>query len=350
MIHGPVTYDYIYPMILVTGGTGLVGSHLLYELVKAGEPVRALKRDTSDTSMVKKVFSFYGAEAGALFPKIEWMTGDVTEPDTLLEALKDVDLVYHCAGYVSYNPNDAGPILKINAEGTANVVNACLEKKIRKLCHVSSVAALGDLPEGKLTDETWFWKGSARDNHYSIGKYNAEREVWRGTEEGLDAVIVNPSVIIGPGNWNASSCVVFRESHKGLRIYPRGGAGYVDVRDVVSVMIKLMNSGIRNERFILNAENSSFRDFANLVHDSLGKKRPSFPAGRFMLGLGWRLEKWRSLITGKPPVLTRVIARALNSTSVYSNEKVKQQLGFRFIPLSESVKYTAEIFLRDHQQ
>jgi dihydroflavonol-4-reductase len=340
-------FFYLYPMIFVTGGTGLIGSHLLFELVKKGEPVRALKREKSDTALIKKIFSWYSPDYESLFAKIEWVNGDITDVHGLLDILQGADRVYHCAGFVSYNPSDAVEVHKINAEGTANIVNACLEKKIRKLCHVSSVAAFGDLPKNKTVDETFFWKGCPKYDHYTIGKYNAEREVWRGMEEGLDAVIVSPSVVVGPGNWDMSSCMIFKESYKGIRIYPKGGAGYVDVRDVAKAMVRLMESEIKNERYILNAENLSFRDFANLVHDALGKKRPYLAAGPVLLALAWRMDKWRSFITGKPPVLTRVIARALQTTSRYSNEKIKNRLNFSFIPLNESVTETAKIFLKE---
>ncbi|HEY6159852.1 MAG TPA: NAD-dependent epimerase/dehydratase family protein [Bacteroidia bacterium] len=334
-------------MILVTGGTGLVGSHLLFELTSKGERVRALKRTVSDISLVKKTFSFYSPNPGDLFSKIEWVDGDVTDVNSLHEALKGIDIVYHCAGCVSYDPRDADRIRKINGEGTANVVNVCLTNNVKKLCHVSSVAAFGDVPENKTVTEEMNWKGCASDNYYSLSKYNAEREVWRGIAEGLNAVIVNPSVIVGPGNWNMSSCAIFKESYKGLWFYPNGAAGYVDVRDVARAMIRLTESEVVNERFILSAENLSFRDFANMVHEVLQKKKPSVNAGPFLLGMAWRLEKLRSSITGRTPVLTKTIAQAVNSKAAYSSDKLRTKLDYQFIPLVQSVKETAEIFLRD---
>jgi nucleoside-diphosphate-sugar epimerase len=334
-------------MIFVTGGTGLVGSHLLYELTSKGQAVRALRRAGSNISLVKKIFSFYAPNADELFSKIEWVEGDVSDVNALEEAMKGIDIVYHCAGCVSYDSRDAERILKINGEGTANVVNACLANGIKKLCHVSSVAAFGDVPENQTVTEEMNWKGCATHNHYSLSKYNAEREVWRGIAEGLNAVIVNPSVIVGPGNWNMSSCAIFKESYKGLWFYPNGSAGYVDVRDVARAMIRITESEVRSERFILNAENHSFKTFADMVHGVLNKKKPSVNAGPFLLGMAWRLEKLRSSITGRAPALTKTIAQAVNSKASYSSDKLRKKLNYQFIPLAQSVKETAEIFLRD---
>ena len=334
-------------MILVTGGTGLVGSHLLYDLVRDGKKVRALKRAKSNISIVEKVFSFYTTEYKTLLQNIEWVEGDVTDIYSLLAAMEGIEIVYHCAGKVSYDPRDADDILKTNSEGTANIVNVCLEKKIKKLLNVSSVAAFGDVPEDKSITEDFYWKGSAKYNHYSISKYNAEREVWRGISEGLNAVIVNPAVIVGPGDWNLSSCAIFKESYKGIWFYPRGSAGYVDVRDVSKAMILLCESEIKNERFILSAENFSLREFANNVHDALGKKHPYVYAGKLFLGAAWRLEKIRTLLTGKVPVVTKVIAEAVHARTAFSSDKLRKALTYNFIPIKESVKFTAGIFLEE---
>ena len=338
---------YLYNMIFVTGGTGLVGSHLLFELVSNGVKVRALKRGSSTIYNVEKVFSFYSADPKTLFSQIEWVDGDVKDMDSLLQAMNNVEYVYHAAAMVSLDPIDADEIMKVNIEGTANVVNACLAKNIKKLCHVSSVAALGDVPQDKMIDETFFWKGAAKDNYYSISKYGAEREVWRGIEEGLNIVTVNPAIVVGPGNWNSSSCAIFKASYRRIPFYPNGSGGYVDVRDVARAMIKLMESEIKNERFLLNAGNKSYRDFADMVHDELGKKRPSIKAGKFLLGLGWRVEKIWSFFRGRPPVLTKTIAHAIDLRSSFSSEKIKKMLGYEFIPIEQSVKETAKLFLKD---
>lgn len=334
-------------MIFVTGGTGLIGSHLLYELISKGEKVRALKRATSNISIVEKVFSFYSDRSKELAEKIEWAEGDLRDMGSILEAMNNVEFVYHSGAMVSLDPNDADEMMKINIEGTANIVNACMEKKIKKLIYVSSVAALGDVPQDKIIDETFFWKGTEKDNYYSISKYGAEREIWRGIEEGMNIITVNPAIVVGPGNWNASSCGIFKASYKRIPYYPNGSGGYVDVRDVARSMIKLMESEISNERFILSPENMSYRAFADMVHDALGKKRPSINAGRFLLGLAWRLEKILSFLRGRPPMLTKTIAQAVHVRSTFSSEKIKKMLGYQFIAIEQSVKETAAKFLKD---
>lgn len=336
-------------MIFVTGGTGLAGSHLLYKLAAKGHHVRALKRASGAVSVTEKVFSFYCDDHKEIFSRIEWVEGDVRDIYSLLEAIEGAHTVYHCAAMVSFIPADADEMMKINIEGTANVVNACLEKKVKRFCHVSSVAALGDVPQDIQVNETFFWKGSAKDNHYAISKYGAEREAWRGAEEGLETVIVNPTVIIGPGNWDSSSCTIFREAGKGIPFYPGGSAGYVDARDVAEAMIRLAESEIKNERFIINAENISYRSFANMVHEALGKKKPFIPTGKFSLDFARRVEKIRSYITGNPPVLTKTIAAALNRRASYSSEKIRKAVQLDFIPIQQSIRQTAELFLKDMQ-
>ena len=345
----PVPFLNFIRMILVTGGTGLVGSHLIFQLASAGEKVRALKRNSSDLATTKKIFAVYSIDHEKLFSSIEWVEGDILDVESIHNALEGVDLVFHCAGLVSLDPREGELILRTNSEGTANMVNACLANgNIKKFCHVSSVAALGDVPQDVLITEEFEWKGCARDNYYSISKYNAEREVWRASVEGLNVVIVNPAVVIGPGNWNMSSCLIFKEANKRIWYYPSGTAGYVDVRDVAGAMVMLVKSNSVNERFILAAENFSLREFSDMVHDVLGKKRSFIHAGPFLLGLAWRLEKVRCLFTGKKKVITKTIAQAVQERTSFSSEKLKRVTGFEFIRVIRSVKDTAEAFVKEY--
>ena len=189
-------------MIVVTGGTGLVGAHLLYDLCKKHEHVRALKRQNSDLKQVKKTFFYYSHDAENLFQKIEWVNADVTDYFSLEDAFKDAKQVYHVAAMVSFHEKDNRKMMEINVKGTANVVNAALHHKIEKLCYVSSIAALGRPDANELATEETPWKDSDKSTAYSISKYKAELEVWRGIEEGLNAVIVNPSVILGPAKFS----------------------------------------------------------------------------------------------------------------------------------------------------
>ena len=230
-------------------------------------------------------------------------------------------------------------LIRINTEGTANVVNAALEKKVRKLCHVSSIAALGR-PENQadLIDENLVWKTSRHNSIYAVSKYGAEREVWRGTAEGLDAVIVNPSIILGVAGTSKGSSRIFNTVCEGLKFYPPGKNGFVDVRDVVRAMILLMKSDIRNERFILNVDNIEYKRLFDLIAAEMGKPAPTVKVSPLMSGLAWRIEKLRSMITGVKPLITRETAHTAVQHYEYSNEKIKKELGFEFTPIEETVQ------------
>jgi dihydroflavonol-4-reductase len=335
-------------MILVTGGTGLVGTHLLHDLTKSGKKVRALKRNSSDISNVKKVFSYYSADSENLLKNIEWVNADLSDVYSLLEAMEGVTEVYHCAAMVSFETKKEAEMMKINIEGTANMVNAALEKNISKFCHVSSIAAIGRAERGELTTEETFWKSSPDNSNYSISKYGAEREVWRAAEEGLNVIIVNPSLIIGGGNWTQSSSNMFSKGHKGIKYYSSGENGFVDVRDVSALMIKLMNSNIFNQRFLLNAENDSFKNYFDIMHEAFGKSKPSIKAGAFLTGFAWRAEKVRCALTAATPLITKETAQSANRISRFSNEKiVKAFPDFKFILMEQSVKDTCKLYLKD---
>jgi nucleoside-diphosphate-sugar epimerase len=334
-------------MILVTGGTGLVGSHLLFDLVRSGEIVRALKRENSSTELVKKVFSLYSPDAEMLMEKIEWIIGDITDIYSLYEAMQDVEKVYHAAAIVSFHASDYNEMMKINIDGTANVVNACLHKKIKKLCFVSSIATLGRKDNEELIDEETHWKNSNTNSAYSISKYGAEREVWRGITEGLSAVIVNPSVIIGPGEWKKGSSQLFQQVWNGLRYYTHGMNGYVDVRDVVKCMIQLMDSEIENSRFVVSSENLDYLDLFSIIAEGLGKKKPSVKATAFLSQVACKAEWIRTKLTGKKPLITKETARTAFQRYQYSTEKIKKAIGIEFIPVKLSIQENCKQFLKD---
>jgi len=334
-------------MIFVTGATGLVGSHLILELISSGESVRAMKRPSSDLGMLRKVFSLYSDQPEEMFSRIEWVEADIMDIFSLEEAMEGVEEVYHCAAIVSFLPEDRKRLMQVNTGGTANVVNAALEKKIRKLCHVSSIAALGR-PENQadLINEELVWKTSGNNSNYAVSKYGAEREVWRGTAEGLDAVIVNPSIILGVAGKSQGSSRIFNTVYEGLKFYPPGKNGFVDVRDVVKAMILLMNSDIRNERFILSIESIEYKKLFDLISAEMGKPAPHLKVSPVMSGLAWRLEKLRSMVTGIKPLITRETARTAVQQYEYSNEKIKKELGFEFTPIEETVRHFCGIFMK----
>ncbi len=335
-------------MILVTGGTGLVGSHLLLELTGKHDHVRAIHRPLSNIQNVFDIFSLYLDDPEPRYRKIEWVLADVRDIDSLLAAMDGVTYVYHAAAFVSFNPGDRTSIIHNNVEGTANVVNACLEKKIRKLCHVSSTAALGSAPPGEETTENMLWTHSKSRSMYSVSKFNSEMEVWRGIAEGLDAVIVNPSVIIGPGDWKRSSSYLFSVVWKGIKFYTEGITGYVDVRDLVHAMVYLMNSKLTGERFTISSENLSYRQVLEMIAKALDKKPPRIHATSLLISLAWRIDGLANAFTGKARSITRDTARSSKRKALFSNRKISEVMGIEFIPIDRSVRETARFFLQTH--
>jgi dihydroflavonol-4-reductase len=325
-------------MILVTGGTGLVGIRLLFDLVAKGKKPRAIKRKSSSLVMLKKIFHVLSDQADEMLEQIEWVDGDVQDYLSVENAIQGVDLVYHCAAVVSFDPKDKLTMMGINVNGTANVVNASLAAGIRKLCFVSSVAALGRAEESIMIDENGEWSDSKENSTYAKSKYAAEREVWRGVAEGLNTVIVNPSIIIGPGDPIRSSAKLLSAAMKGNPFYTAGVNAFVDVRDVSRAMILLMDSNIVNERFIINQNNYPYRHILNLMAEGFGKKHPHVEIKPWMFELLWRVDKLRGLISGTSPLITSETARTSSKRYLYSNEKICKALNFSFIPIEDSIK------------
>jgi nucleoside-diphosphate-sugar epimerase len=334
-------------MNFVTGGTGLVGARLLFDLTLAGEPVRAMKRADSDLNFVLSTFKFNHPNGEDLFNKIEWVNGDLLDVLQLEELVSGCTHVYHAAAMVSFQKKDRDQLMLVNAEGTANLVNACLGRSVKKFCFVSSIAAFGREPNRGIVTEESQWKRTPYNSNYAISKYAAEREVWRGTQEGLDVVILNPSVIIGPCPLDKSTGVLFRSVLNGLPFYTLGTNGFVDVRDVSRAMMLLMKSEIRNERFILNGENLVFRDFFNLIAKSLNKKPPHIYAKKWMSAIAWRLMLVKSIFSSKTPAITKESVRTAHMFSNYSNEKLKQKLGFEFTPIKQSVQHVGDYLRKE---
>lgn len=315
----------------------MVGSYLLYELARSGHKVRVLLRPGKKPYETCRLFNCLSAEYENLNERIEWVEGDVLDPFSLNQAMQGVEYVYHCAALISFNPRDLKKMLEVNVEGTANVVNACLENGIKKLCHVSSIASLGQAEKGEMIDENAKWKTSRLNSGYAVSKYGGEREVWRGMEEGLNAVIVNPSVIIGAGCHPKATNSLFHGIKNFIPFYTSGVNGYVDVRDVVQAMILLMESTISGERFVLNSENLSLRDFFNIVADILGKRRPHIAVnGRMMAAIAW-LDEMRARLTGTSPLLTRENVRAAMSKSHYTAGKFSSVFQYKFVPVADSL-------------
>ena len=341
----PNFFHNFVPMILLTGATGLVGSHLLYELVSGGRKVRAMKRKDSRLELVRDLFSWYDPDRGeTLFEQVEWADADLSDVISLQEAVSGVRSIYHCAATVSFQPRDRKAMLKANVEGTANMVNVALRNGVKKFCHCSSVAALGTPLPGEVVQESMIWKTSGAHSYYAISKYGAEREVWRASEEGMDVVIINPSVIIGPGDPTRSSAQLYQSVNKGLKFYTSGVNGFVDARDVARAMVLLMESDQVNERFIANGENLPFRELFSYFARAAGVKPPEYRVTRWMGELAWRLESARSLLTGSKPLLSKETVRNAHNKRYFSSEKIQNALDIRFRPIRDAAENTAGFF------
>ncbi len=342
--------DYFCLMILVTGGTGLVGSHLLFKLVTTDTlPIRATYRDIQKLDAVKKIFSYYSNDVDNLYNRIEWIKADINDITALQDAFKTVSYVYHCAALVSFDPNRYHELRTVNIKGTANIVNLSISNQITKLCYVSSIAAIGkETNDNDLITETTEWNPEQDNGVYAITKYGAEMEIWRGTQEGVDAVIINPGIILGPGFWDSSgSGGIFKKIHKGLKFYPKGTSGYIDVRDVSDCMIALMNSTITNERYILVTENMSYKDFQTKVAQTLDTAPAKKEASALLLSLAWRIDWLCHRLYGKSRILSKQMAKSISSQSLFDNSKLKRDLHFKLTPIEQSITAISNYYLND---
>ena len=328
-------------MILVTGATGLVGSHLLISLLKENNNVKALYRNAKKIDEVKNVFAFKNQLV--LFDKINWIEGDITEIPTLNKAFKNVTTVYHCAALISFDPKDEEKLRKINIEGTANIVNSCIDFGVKKLCHVSSIAALGDTKEGEtiITEET-DWNPEKLHGDYAISKYGAEMEVWRGFQEGLEVVIVNPGVIFGYGFPERGSSFIFKSLKKGFPFYTKGITGIIAVEDVVNCMILLMKKNINGQQYTLVAKNLSLDTILFTIADGLNMKRPSIYANKTLTRIAWRLDWFLSKIIGKKRSFTKATSKSSHSTDMYDNSKIINELNYSFLDMKTYITTLSE--------
>ena len=334
-------------MILVTGGTGLVGAHLLYALINSGEKVRAIHRKSSDLNAVKNVFSFYTNEPEILFTKIEWMEADITDVPSLTPAFKDIDFVYHCAAYISFNPRHFNTLKKVNVEGTANVVNFCLSQGVKKLCYVSSIATLGKTLNGSLINEETEYNPEDNNSVYTITKHDAEMEVWRGTQEGLNAVIVHPGVIVGDGIWRSASGGILRSASNGIKYFTSGGIGIVDVQDVVKAMILLLNSEVKNNNYILVSANISYQDLLSKLAINLNKKPPYKLISKWKMIQFSRIDWFSNKIFRTKRRLLKATVSTLYKKSFYDASKIKKELNFEFKDYEKSLERISRNYLRD---
>ena len=321
-------------MILVTGGTGLVGAHLLLQLLQENEAVRAIYRSKASIEKTRNLFQLENKLD--FFHKIEWIEADINDIPALELAFQDITTVYHCAAFISFDPNDEEALRKINIEGTANMVNCALAFGVEKFCHVSSIAALGDTKEGEntITEDT-DWNPEKKHGDYALTKYGAETEVWRASQEGLNVVVVNPGVIFGKGFGTAGSGELFRKIQNGLPFYTKGSTGITSVEDVVTIMIELMRRNIFGERFTIVSENIILQDLLNTIADALQQKRPYLYARPFFTSIAWRLDWLLSKVLFKKRGFTRATAKSSHSLDKYDNSKIVRQLDYAFQPMRD---------------
>lgn len=331
-------------MILVTGGTGLIGSHLLYDLLNLGLEVKVLVRDQSDRTKILKTFEFYSSQAVQLFNKIHWVTGDVTDRISLEEAFIDVDYVYHAAALVSFSKKLGKQIMKVNVEGTANIINLCLQQKVKKLCYVSSISSIVVPADGSIADEKLIWKPEKKSSQYSISKLKAEMEVWRGITEGLNVVIVNPSIVLGPGDWTNGSSGFFKMVANGIPFYTPGSNGFIDVRDVTQTMIQLMNSDVQAERFILNSENLSYKELFHKIDISMDKRNHRIHLPYIFARLALMIEQIYVFIIPADPAFSKSLIDIAYKKNQYSSEKIRKFINVDFRSIDDTVNELVSIF------
>ncbi|MFN4762324.1 NAD-dependent epimerase/dehydratase family protein [Gillisia sp. Q332] len=333
-------------MILVTGGTGLVGSHLLLDLLKAGNNVRAIYRKSSNLLVVKKVFSYYlsSEETDLYFNRIDWQEADLNDICALTKAFIGITSVYHSAAMISFDPSDEKALRKINIEGTANIVNLCISGGIKKLCFISSIATMDLTPGENEISENFTWYQEQNHSDYAISKHGAEIEVWRGSQEGVPVIILNPGIIIGPGFWDSGSGQIFKRIDAGLNYHFPKTTGFVGVRDVVCAAICTMDSSTKNEQYIVVAQNLEFKKVLEMIAESIDKPAPKKPLKPWMVFIGWIYQFITAMLFGKKRQIAKKDMKALFAHTFYSNQKIVKEFNFKFTPVQEVIHQTGKIF------
>lgn len=322
--------------ILVTGGTGFLGAYILQELIEKGYSVRAIRRSDKLPSFISP----------SVLSKVEWVSGDILDVVSLEEAMEGFDCVIHSAAIVSFHGEDRKKMYQANVDGTANVVNIALEQNISRFVHISSVAAIGRTAHGVSVNETRKWEESKLNTHYARSKHRSELEVWRAMGEGLNAVILNPSTILGYGEWLNGSSSIFRNIFEGFKWYTSGLNGFVDVRDVAKATVLLMESNISEQRYIINSETWPFRKLQDKIAECFQKNKPNRLATPFLLSIAWRLEKLKSVFTRQKPLLTKESARVGISKTQFENYKLLKDFPeFKFTPLDQTIKDACQRYM-----
>ena len=332
-------------MIFITGGTGMLGSYLLLELLKTNDAIKASKRKGSSLKITENIFHSFSNNANELLAKIKWVEVDLFDQNNIEEQLTDISEIYHCAAIISASPRNKSQLIDNNQIITQNIVNAALSKDISKFCHVSSIAALGNTLGTDLIKETTLWKEQKDNSTYSISKYKSEMEVWRGIAEGLNAVIVNPSVILGMGDWQKGSANLFKKVDNGLKYYALGSSGFVNASDVVRIMINLMQrKETFGQNYIISAINSNYKNIFSTIAEALKVKAPHIYASPFLTQVVWRAEWIKSKVLGFDPLITKESARTAHKVLQYDNSKLLKAIPFQYQSIEETIQEIANIY------
>jgi nucleoside-diphosphate-sugar epimerase len=330
---------------VVIGATGIVGSHVLLQLLLQLPRVTATKQSSSDVKKVKRLFTHYGYSAEELFSRIDWRDMDLRDIFSVEEAIDGADTVYHCAGFVSFNSMNRKQLMEVNVEGTKNIVNACLYKGVRRFCYVSSLAAMHNLDIKHKINESVFWKSSGKESDYAVSKYKAELEVWRGMEEGLLTVVVSPGVVLSPVFWQQSSSRIFDTCYKGNAFYPPGTTGYVSARDVAACMCLLMEKQCYGQRYVLVEGNYGYKEIFSLIQKQFNRRAPFIPVNKTLMQLARMADTLVAFVSDRPANITKAIIRSAFNMQEYDNNKITQTLGFRFEPCEQTIADICKAYL-----
>lgn len=331
--------------MIVTGANGFLGTYVVAALLKKGFKISGTKRKQANTDTFYKILQHELKEDfESLIKNYTWVETDILDIDTLDEVFFDQDFVFHCAAMVSFSKKNKEEMMATNVRGTENVVNACLKNNVKKLIHVSSTAAIGRTENDKLITEDNQWEDNSYNSQYAVSKHLAELEVWRGIEEGLAAVIVNPAIILGAGNWHQGSCKLFANIANGFKFYTNGINGFVDVKDVAKAMLMLAESNIQKERFLLVSENKSYKEIFYCMAENLRVREPIIELKKKYQKLYIFIVKIVNFLKPNSSV-TPETTRSSLSKHFYSNTKIKAALNMEFTPISDTIKTTCHYFL-----
>ena len=332
-------------MILVTGGTGFVGTYLLYELLKGNSSIKSTYRKEKNKELTEEFFKLKDLNHPKLFNKIIWVKMDLTEMSSLDELYYGINIIYHCAAFVSLAKRHKNLLMETNVEGTSNIINYAIKHKIKKILFISSIASIGAKDYDSIINEDHSWNHKINHTDYALSKYKSELEVWRGSQEGVPAVIVNPGFIIGSHFWNRSSSSIFKRIYNGLKFYPTGKISLVSVEDVVIASIKLMNSKIQNERFILVSENMNYKEFLDLISKNLGKSLTKYPLKKPLLYIIYFFDIILSFLRIKKRFMSKALISTFNNNQEFNGNKIKKFISFKYEKIDKKVKKICKDFI-----